>query len=311
MAEQYVNGARTILAEALDGSETGVDVDDASAFPTTGDFRILVVAADGSNPELMKVTSVSGDTFTVVRAAEEYNGSSSTSTHGIGDLVLSVLTVDSLPTGGGSTIQYGSLKPAPPTYDFAAASLDGAFSVNSSQGSFGTGNIFTQAKDGSHACLAFNAQMGAMYVSHGDTDLDFHVGGLQLEHVEAAGNAGVMVGIAALNSSGSGIGVLAYTDAHQYLVDISSWNYNSFSATATMKGMMWNNNIALSGPMSMRLKRISGTWTGYWSKDDQNWNAFSTRADSYTVDRLAVGLFYTTSQPYWGKVYVDYFHVTT
>ena len=63
MAEQFKNLASTTLTEDLDASETDVDVASAMGF-SGGDFRILV------DSEIMKVTGVSGTTFTVVRGQE-------------------------------------------------------------------------------------------------------------------------------------------------------------------------------------------------------------------------------------------------
>lgn len=62
MAEQLANLATTTLAGSMDSSTTSLVVTDASKFPTSGVFRVVV---DG---EIMTVTGVSGTTFTVVRA---------------------------------------------------------------------------------------------------------------------------------------------------------------------------------------------------------------------------------------------------
>jgi hypothetical protein len=103
MAELFANGSLSTVAVAVDDNDTTLTVDDASGFPASGDFRILVNLADGSNPELMKVTGVSGDDFTVERGAEEYNGSDVPVGHDVGELVLLVLTEASLGeiSGGG------------------------------------------------------------------------------------------------------------------------------------------------------------------------------------------------------------------
>lgn len=64
MAEKFSNNPRTVLSGSIDSSTTSVVVVDASKFPSTGNFRILV------DTEIMKVTSVSTNTFTVTRGAE-------------------------------------------------------------------------------------------------------------------------------------------------------------------------------------------------------------------------------------------------
>ncbi len=63
--ETFVNGAaQTDLNGAINNSVTSLIVDDASGFPTTGTFRIKI------DTELLQVTDVSGNTFTVVRGVE-------------------------------------------------------------------------------------------------------------------------------------------------------------------------------------------------------------------------------------------------
>jgi hypothetical protein len=62
--ETYTNAAATTLNGAINNSTTSVVVADASTFPSGGNFRIIV------DNEIMKVTSRSSNTLTVVRAQE-------------------------------------------------------------------------------------------------------------------------------------------------------------------------------------------------------------------------------------------------
>jgi hypothetical protein len=64
--ERFTNNAFTTLAGAIDESTTPVTfaVASASAFPTAGNFRIVV------DSEILLVTSVSGNNFTATRGAE-------------------------------------------------------------------------------------------------------------------------------------------------------------------------------------------------------------------------------------------------
>ena len=216
--------------------------------------------------------------------------------------------------GGGATIQYPALKPGSPTYDFATASLPGALAAHSSGGSFATGSCITQGIDwmGSSLEMQYSAQFGVLYVTHADTDFDFTWGGICYHggFTETAGPASeLMYGIAALNSSGTGVGVVSYTaDQNAYLATISTWGYNTFSDTWTNGG--GGTRGATHGEMWMRLKRVSGTWTGYISKSGRVWDfTFATRADSITVDRLAIGIWYDSSKVYSGRLTSDYLHV--
>lgn len=60
--EQFADLAHTTLNGAITNSATSLVVASSSLFPSTGDFRIKIEA------EVLKVTAVSGTTWTVVRA---------------------------------------------------------------------------------------------------------------------------------------------------------------------------------------------------------------------------------------------------
>ena len=85
MAEQFKNLASTTLSGDIDNSTTSISVASAMGF-TGGDFRILV------DSEIMKVTGVSGTTFTVARHQE---GTAATA-HSNGATVAHVLTAGAL-----------------------------------------------------------------------------------------------------------------------------------------------------------------------------------------------------------------------
>ena len=89
MVYQYQNFGLSTLDEALDDTETGVDVVNAASFPTSGDF---VINVEG---ELMKVTAVTSNTFTVTRGVE---GTTAVS-HLLGATVKNVLTADMVSGG--------------------------------------------------------------------------------------------------------------------------------------------------------------------------------------------------------------------
>jgi hypothetical protein len=88
MVYQYQNFGLSTTAEALDDTETGVDVVNAASFPTSGDF---VINVEG---ELMLVTAVASNTFTVTRGVE----GTAAVTHPIGATVKNVLTAGALQT---------------------------------------------------------------------------------------------------------------------------------------------------------------------------------------------------------------------
>lgn len=76
MAEQFANFAQSSLAASITAQQTAIYVADASHFPALGNFRIVVQTFDASSqtpisqPEIMLVTAVGGNGFTVQRGAE-------------------------------------------------------------------------------------------------------------------------------------------------------------------------------------------------------------------------------------------------
>jgi hypothetical protein len=89
MLEQFANQVSSTLNGALDASTSSVIVASATGFPTSGQFSILV------ENELMTVTSVSAETFTVTRGAE----STTATTHAHGITVKHVLSKRSMDAG--------------------------------------------------------------------------------------------------------------------------------------------------------------------------------------------------------------------
>lgn len=84
--EKYTNRASSALAAGIDDDDTTLTVDDATTFPTAGNFRVII------GDELMIVTAVSGDTFTVTRGAEGTTPAS----HDMGDSVTHIVTAASI-----------------------------------------------------------------------------------------------------------------------------------------------------------------------------------------------------------------------
>lgn len=83
--EQYANNASSTLNGAINNSVTSITVLDASSFPSSGDFQIRI------ENEILKVTAVSSNTLTVVRAQE----GTSAASHADTTPVLHILTKQS------------------------------------------------------------------------------------------------------------------------------------------------------------------------------------------------------------------------
>ena len=104
MAEMLANAASTTLTAAVTPSGTTLTVASSSTFPTTGDYAI-VVDGNTTNAEIMEVTAVSGNTWTVTRASEPYGGSQTAVSHASGGTVTQVLTVQGLTNFSGALNQ--------------------------------------------------------------------------------------------------------------------------------------------------------------------------------------------------------------
>jgi virginiamycin B lyase len=84
--EQFANDAFTLLTASVAISDLTITVDSVITFPVTTPFRIMI------NDEIMMVTGILGNVFTVTRGIEE----TAITTHAIGDEVSQVLTNESL-----------------------------------------------------------------------------------------------------------------------------------------------------------------------------------------------------------------------
>jgi len=207
--------------------------------------------------------------------------------------------------GGGSTIKYGGLKPATPLDDFAGASLDGAWSAHSSQGAFATTDCYTQALDGSHLSMGFQAKNGRLYRAATNVDQEWIVGGIVPDGGLLTGIE-PMFGIALVNTSGTGSGIIVYNDGNAYVGGYTSWTYGG-SAAGTFTG--FGHNLLRNGPYALRIVRVGNVFTGYISIDGQAWVAASaTHTTAITVAHKSVGVVYNPAQSYRGRLFVDWVH---
>lgn len=101
--EQIGNEAKTTLNGAINSSVTSLTVTAKTGFPTDGNFRILI----GS--EIMKVESISGLVFTVVRARE---GTVATA-HSDGDQVTLIITAEAFKRHIADYVPFGNSQVRP------------------------------------------------------------------------------------------------------------------------------------------------------------------------------------------------------
>src|SRR5262245_55429302 len=106
--ERFANNVITTISAAMDATQTSITVVSSSGFPTACQFRVVCQS------ELILVTAVSSNTWTIVRGIE---GSSATS-HPSGTTIGLVLTSSSLaavaglPCQGRLTLLSGDPAPA-------------------------------------------------------------------------------------------------------------------------------------------------------------------------------------------------------
>lgn len=85
--EQYANKPQTTLSAAITGTgSTSCTVTSGATFPSSGTFRVLI------DTEIIKVTGVSGTTWTIARG----DGGTTAATHGNGSTIYGIVTKESL-----------------------------------------------------------------------------------------------------------------------------------------------------------------------------------------------------------------------
>lgn len=88
--ELFANNANNSLNGAINNSVTSLDVNSASQFPSDGNFRIII------DSEILLVTAVSTNTFTVIRGQE----GTAAASHSDGASVVQILTAGSVARTG-------------------------------------------------------------------------------------------------------------------------------------------------------------------------------------------------------------------
>lgn len=86
MSEQVYNGVETTLKNGITASSTIIQVTDSAGFPTVPSFRIRI------EDELLLVTAVEGNNFTVMRGVENTTAAD----HDVGSTISGVLTAGAL-----------------------------------------------------------------------------------------------------------------------------------------------------------------------------------------------------------------------
>lgn len=181
--EVWTDGARTTLNEALDTTETGIDILDGSAFPTTpgaaGYFRVTVRrASDLTVFEILQCTARSTNTLTCARDCVSGTCDGTGTTFSVGDLVYHSITATALARFELAVQPTRSLTAGTGLTGGGDLSADRTFNVVANA----DGSIVANANDIQVGVLASDAQHGV------------RGGGTQHANAVASGAAGFMTG---------------------------------------------------------------------------------------------------------------------
>jgi len=251
-------------------------------------------------------TTDAHDASAISAVSSGYGNSSGTDVQTILDDFDAAITAAS--GGGGSTIQYGSLKPSPPDEEFDGSSLAN-FAANSQGGSFALTDCFEQAIDGSHVQLGYHDKSGSILKTQANTNLDFRVGGFRMEGNLHPASQQKMPGIAVVDSSGNGVALVFNSDLHTYLAELTAYAW-----TGTTYGSWQNTTPEYATEHSgyvLRITRVTNTWTGYLSFDGVNYTAMSaTGSKTITVNRVGIGTWKPNDGVARGRILADWLDVT-
>lgn len=200
MGLKYSNNATTTLAAGISDSDLSLTVVSAANFPTLagGDWTYATLV-EGTTIEIVKVTAITGTTFTIVRAQDGTAASAFTTAALVSlrvtrvlldDLLLSKADVDSPTFTGTVTI---------PVVDINSGAIDGTVigGVSAAAGTFTTG-IFTTAQIADGNNLTWGGAYGA-----GIPTIAGSISGGSINFYPTGSTAGAVVGINASGINGT------------------------------------------------------------------------------------------------------------
>lgn len=298
--EQLSNGAFSVLASAMDDSQTTLTVASAALFPSDGNFRVLVES------ELMLVTAVSGTTFTVVRGIE----STSAAAHVSEVAVLQVFTagslervmLDNIPLFGATQRpQVGSLTDASgnvlTSASFTVYNQNGATITDLSDGSIGVTHITNSAVQLSRTVTLPKTITAAVLC-----DINWENGSVGIGFRQNSNNRGSTIYQISPNS---GTGTGPRVDKVSVLQTSAPSTFNAFIVAPTgFTCARWPN------PNWFRIADAGALMTFEFSPDGINWTQLGSKNHSYlTPDRVHffVNPFGTGTRPlnaklvYWSE----------
>lgn len=285
------------MTSAIDNSQTTLVVASASAFPTTGNFRIIIES------EILKVTSVSSNTFTVTRGQEGTTAAS----HSSGMNVTAILTKEAMNQfrADNFTLSTVSARPSAGVPGRLYLPSDGNGSIGYDDGSnwkpFGL--FFFPLTTPVASNFSSVGSGGATFTQNGDSVVGLQAGNkntgffktvtppvtvtvqLTPQYVPTASGV-AMVGMAIRDSStGNTISFGFSTNAGTRAFTITKFTGASSFGSPTNSLSFANSNFPEVPRWQRIIQPTSGNREYYFSVDGQNWilylsEAFNTHAAS-------------------------------
>ncbi|HEX3657049.1 MAG TPA: hypothetical protein VHV55_14645 [Pirellulales bacterium] len=282
--ELFHNNSTNTLEYTINSSVTTLTVTSASSFPASGNFRLLV------DSEIMLVTGVSSNVFTVVRGYESTTAASHTS----GATVSSILTSGSLARWA-ADLNHQRLTGGPPVGRLLDASGNALTSASFTVTNGVTGATVTDGPDGTLLGFYPAQSSGFQFVTLlRSISAPFSVVTALQFSFQSAADVGFWAGL--LLADGSGMSV-----SHSFfLSDTGGFNLaTSKMSSNTSESANYTQNFVWCNAPYLWLKAEddgSSTLTFSFSHDGYNWNtSFSvSRTDWLSAGPSQCGLFFTT-----------------
>lgn len=317
MAELLANNASTTLNGGINNSTTSVVVTSATGFPVTGNFRVIV------DSEIMLVTGVSGNTFTVTRGVESTGAVS----HSSGANITHILTAAGLAqfiddnTTSGAAVGAGAIgsRPAAGTAGNLYIPTDGKIIQRDngvSWDSFGPFYKFTQPPVAS-SFTAINAGSGVLsdqggtllltqpYVN-GHNYAAWYIAQTSTWSVTACfaavvdthnSQSTVELGLGFVNSSGQQFSWLGFEVGGSNVIMRVSYDNNShtFGATRVQStGYVCNQGGIMPRPFWVRISYGASNRTYEYSFDGVNFQTAYTESKNTSFTPNAAGIILST-----------------
>lgn len=314
--EQLANNPVTTLSSGINSSVTSVTVASATAFPTAGNFTIKI------ENELLKVTAVAGNVFTVTRHTE----GTSAASHSSGATVKLVTTADTLynllsesyqigPWASRPTIvRSGSVYQATDAYlawqyDGTNWNLIAPVYVPYSKRVDMTG--WTALNHGGSA--VFTNMHGVLNVTQPVAALAFR--GYYKSILTAPYKLNLICGTMTDLGNRQFVSVGVYDSAGGRLRTVSATNASSaqtvtcpeWTSVSALSSVSTERRVARCKAIYIRFEDDNTNWNFYFSQDGIGWTKFSnnTRNSFVTPNSIALGVAYNNSQPAGATVPFD------